>query len=379
MEDKGYSEETNIHQAVSFAQTGLIPTPTYITLPISLPGAKLDDSQTIQIQVLNPNLLQQNNYYQQKLQLGQIHFPIPSYNTNTTVLTVAYNNEENKILCQNGFTEDMTVLAAIQPQDLQTSEILGQPKIVLEENAGATKHKGRQKIKQKLQLDHAQQHCSVTNAPMSIKTEYDETSLNKLFDEQKSGEIKLIETPSKAIKKKITQKKIKKPALVNIATALDGTTLFCCPECQMAYSNKSCLEKHLLVHKIERRFICDICGAGLKRKEHLERHKLGHNPERPFTCTICEKGFKRKEHLNLHIVIHSGNKTEICGECGKGFYRKDHLRKHVKSHITKRIKEQTVDMSYSDMTIDANGLISHHFSTLDKMATTSESIIIKKE
>lgn len=127
---------------------------------------------------------------------------------------------------------------------------------------------------------------------------------------------------------------------VHIATALDGTTLFCCPECHMAYPEKDLLEQHLVGHKIERRFICDICGAGLKRKEHLERHKLGHNPERPFVCSVCMKGFKRKEHLNLHFVIHSGEKTEICGECGKGFYRKDHLRKHARSHITRRAKEQ---------------------------------------
>lgn len=141
------------------------------------------------------------------------------------------------------------------------------------------------------------------------------------------------------VKKKPPRPKKPRPGQVHIATALDGTTLYCCPECHMAYSEKEALEQHLVGHKIERRFICDICGAGLKRKEHLERHKLGHNPERPFVCTVCLKGFKRKEHLNLHAVIHSGEKTEICGECGKGFYRKDHLRKHAKSHITKKIKE----------------------------------------
>lgn len=141
------------------------------------------------------------------------------------------------------------------------------------------------------------------------------------------------------VKKKPPRPKKPRPGQVHIATALDGTTLFCCPECHMAYPEKELLEQHLVGHKIERRFICDICGAGLKRKEHLERHKLGHNPERPFVCQVCMKGFKRKEHLNLHSVIHSGEKTEICSECGKGFYRKDHLRKHAKSHITKKIKE----------------------------------------
>lgn len=108
-------------------------------------------------------------------------------------------------------------------------------------------------------------------------------------------------------------KKVKppKPGQVHIATALDGTILFCCPECQMAYPDKTNLEQHLTVHKIERRYICDLCGAGLKRKEHLERHKLGHSPERPYICSVCMKGFKRKEHLNLHFVIHSGFKNEV--------------------------------------------------------------------
>ena len=143
----------------------------------------------------------------------------------------------------------------------------------------------------------------------------------------------------KKYKKKPPKPRKPKPGQVSIVSALDGTTLFCCPQCNMAYPQKELLEQHLIGHKIERRFICDICGAGLKRKEHLERHKLGHNPDRPFICTVCMKGFKRKEHLNLHFVIHSGQKTEVCSECGKAFYRKDHLRKHAKSHLAKRAKE----------------------------------------
>ncbi|KAG5324057.1 ZG46 protein, partial [Pseudoatta argentina] len=147
----------------------------------------------------------------------------------------------------------------------------------------------------------------------------------------------------KKYKKKPPKPKKPKPGQVSIVTALDGTTLFCCPQCNMAYPEKESLEQHLIGHKIERRFICDICGAGLKRKEHLERHKLGHNPDRPFICSVCMKGFKRKEHLNLHFVIHSGQKTEVCTECGKAFYRKDHLRKHARSHLTKRAKEDPLN------------------------------------
>ncbi|XP_041978236.1 zinc finger and SCAN domain-containing protein 31-like isoform X2 [Aricia agestis] len=154
------------------------------------------------------------------------------------------------------------------------------------------------------------------------------------------GNIHIQSKKKKKYKRKPPKPAAPKPGQVIITTALDGTPLWCCPECQMAFPEKGELEAHLSVHKIERRFICGICGAGLKRKEHLERHKLGHNPERPYGCGVCGKAFKRREHLNLHTVIHSGVKTELCGECGKGFYRKDHLRKHMRSHLTRRAREE---------------------------------------
>lgn len=131
-----------------------------------------------------------------------------------------------------------------------------------------------------------------------------------------------------------------RPGEIRLTTALDGSTLYCCPECHMAYPERELLDQHLVVHRLERRFVCDICGAGLKRKEHLDRHKQGHNPDRPYTCSVCLKAFKRNEHLSRHFVIHSGDKTQVCTECGKGFYRKDHLRKHVQSHIAKRLRAE---------------------------------------
>lgn len=154
--------------------------------------------------------------------------------------------------------------------------------------------------------------------------------------------------PQPDIKKKIIKKKKlpkdkkpkPKPGDIRLTTALDGSTLYCCPECHMAYPDKGLLEQHLLGHTMERRFFCDVCGAGLKRKDHLTRHKQSHNPDRPFICTVCMKAFKRKEQLTLHFVIHSGEKRHVCPECGKGFYRKDHLRKHTRSHIARRVKTE---------------------------------------
>lgn len=154
--------------------------------------------------------------------------------------------------------------------------------------------------------------------------------------------------PQPEVRRRLTKKKKPpkekkprpKPGEIRLTTASDGSTLYCCPECHMAYPDKGLLEQHLLGHTLERRFFCDVCGAGLKRKDHLTRHKQSHNPERPFICSVCMKAFKRKEQLTLHFVIHSGEKRHVCPECGKGFYRKDHLRKHTRSHIARRVKTE---------------------------------------
>ena len=161
-----------------------------------------------------------------------------------------------------------------------------------------------------------------------------------------------------------------KPGEIRLTTALDGSTLYCCPECHMAYPERELLEQHLLGHTLERRFVCDICGAGLKRKDHLTRHKQSHNPERPYVCTVCLKAFKRKEQLTLHFVIHSGEKRHVCTECGKGFYRKDHLRKHTRSHIARRVKAELSQNAGTQQNQQQNNV-----SNMQTTAVTASSVL----
>ncbi|XP_066258406.1 uncharacterized protein [Euwallacea similis] len=417
--------ENGIHyirplDASAFAQAPSSPTggqqgQTVITLPITMPGSKPGDpQQTVQIQVVNPAQTSGGN--SPKYQLSQI--PIQTFGQGATVLTVAYNgNQEGLQILDGGQSglEGMTVVAALQPQDIQLlqaqiehqqtqqqqqpqqedkdesdksvevpmpvaliktemckdgempqqtePEAIHVPAQYLQNISSLQEYLQKVQAAQTLPLTSLHQFLKFNGAPeikreftedgvietVSIANPDDHFNLQEHLIMNSISEVPQEENPDdpadkgkkkKKYKKKPPKPKKPKPGQVHIATALDGTTLFCCPECHMAYPEKDLLEQHLVGHKIERRFICDICGAGLKRKEHLERHKLGHNPERPFVCSVCMKGFKRKEHLNLHFVIHSGEKTEICGECGKGFYRKDHLRKHTRSHITRRAKEQ---------------------------------------
>lgn len=357
-----------LHHHMSQSQT--------LILPISMPGDKPGDAQqTVQIQVLNPNQIQQSN----KFHMGSMQIPLQGFQQ-PTVVTVAVP-QDGEIMPNHGLPEGVTVLAAIQPQDLQmfsqspqqqlqqmqqhhqqqqhqqqqhqqhlltmqngepTKE--GEPNAVTikqepiwtgqapnmnEQQAELAEYFQRQGISLNLQQflkfnpDTIKRESQVENSPLSSATNDGHNATDSLDTSTTTNADSATTTPTKPTdgtgkvkkkrkyKKKPPKPKAEKPGQVHIATALDGTILFCCPQCQMAYPDKSNLEQHLMVHKIERRHICDICGAGLKRKEHLERHKLGHSPERPHICSVCMKGFKRKEHLNLHFVIHSGDKNEV--------------------------------------------------------------------
>uniref|UniRef100_A0A8D9ARG7 Gastrula zinc finger protein XlCGF46.1 n=1 Tax=Cacopsylla melanoneura TaxID=428564 RepID=A0A8D9ARG7_9HEMI len=355
-----------------------------ITLPITIPGAKPGDmtQQTLQIQVVNPHgagggsqsipfSLQQfgqvllYNQQNEGLQLQVVQSDETSNHNNNN------NNEEEEeedsssglhttedILDKEGLLGEQggqSYPVVVIPNELMLrpapDEIKEEKNRRGEVNSSVAEYLSRMQGGQlplslhhflKFSADTIKREQDVESSPLSSQ------DMGGLLEMSTDAHELLMENGDtgppgkrkKKYKKKPPKPKKPRPGQVHIATALDGTTLFCCPECNMAYPDKDMLEQHLIGHKIERRFICDICGAGLKRKEHLERHKLGHNPERPFVCSICCKGFKRKEHLNLHFVIHSGEKTEICQECGKGFYRKDHLRKHTRSHIAKRLREE---------------------------------------
>lgn len=93
---------TSMHQAQTFI------------LPITMPGDKPGEAQqTVQIQVLNPNQIQQTP----KFQNIPMQLPIQGFQQ-PAVLTVSVP-QDGEMLSNHGLPEGVTVVAAIQPQDLQ--------------------------------------------------------------------------------------------------------------------------------------------------------------------------------------------------------------------------------------------------------------------
>lgn len=118
------------NQQQSTTTTNMSQAQTFI-LPITMPGDKPGDAQqTVQIQVLNPNQIQQAPKFQNfPMQMqGLQGFQQP------TVLTVAVP-QESEMLPNHGLPEGVTVLAAIQPQDLQ---LFAQPQQNMQHQSGNT-------------------------------------------------------------------------------------------------------------------------------------------------------------------------------------------------------------------------------------------------
>ncbi|KAH1003741.1 hypothetical protein HUJ04_003611 [Dendroctonus ponderosae] len=119
----------------------------------------------------------------------------------------------------------------------------------------------------------------------------------------------------------------------------------CQCECQMVFTRKNNLEKH--IRKVHRGDVvfhqCEICGKKFRDKSYMDSHiKLIHLKIYNVHCEICGKGFLYESQLNKHKhIAHEGRKVNIiiCPEegCGKTYTTKEALKYHQNAaHISEK-------------------------------------------
>lgn len=100
--------------------------------------------------------------------------------------------------------------------------------------------------------------------------------------------------------------------------------------CQRSFCTKDALKTHIKCHHQGNTSQCDICMKTFVYKSSLDRHKLEHAETYRFICPHCGMGLNSKTHFDAHCSGHENTKTHVCLKCNKQFTHISSLHSHTR-------------------------------------------------
>ncbi|XP_028575874.2 uncharacterized protein LOC114592144 isoform X1 [Podarcis muralis] len=97
----------------------------------------------------------------------------------------------------------------------------------------------------------------------------------------------------------------------------EGMGRHVCPVCERAFTRKSSLNRHLIIHSGEKPYRCLDCGKGFNRRTNLMAHEAVHTEEKSYQCSECGESFKPKWGIAPYQVDPTGEKVYKCLSCKK--------------------------------------------------------------
>ena len=83
-------------------------------------------------------------------------------------------------------------------------------------------------------------------------------------------------------------------------------------------------------------YICSYCSKAFSKRSYLLRHSVVHTGSKPYQCNYCDKSFSQNCYFKMHIETHTGNKPYQCSLCDKAFSQNSNLQMHIKTHTGKK-------------------------------------------
>jgi Zinc finger, C2H2 type len=71
----------------------------------------------------------------------------------------------------------------------------------------------------------------------------------------------------------------------------------------------------------------ELCGKEFSDRTTLQKHLLVHSTTKPYQCNVCFMSFRHKSSLSRHNKIHL--KVTECVHCKKSFRYESFLKKHL--------------------------------------------------
>ncbi|XP_050083452.1 zinc finger and SCAN domain-containing protein 2-like [Anopheles aquasalis] len=116
-----------------------------------------------------------------------------------------------------------------------------------------------------------------------------------------------------------------------ITKIFNQETFYCWDRCGMYFFDKPSFDKHLMDHKMRRRWFCKFCFEGFNTQALLGEHLPSH--DRSLLCEICGELVATPEENNHD---HSKIGPFDCPKCPRQFQTQTRLSKHMERHGAKR-------------------------------------------